>query len=83
MQREAHVAAEEEVLAQFNTSDLLRVVSGIQPAYRQVILLHYFEDLSITEIAEILSISAQLVRTRLHRARKLLRQVMEQEGVAK
>lgn len=44
---------------------------------REVIILHYYEDLSINEIAELLCFSPNTVKTRLHRARKQLKSLFE------
>jgi RNA polymerase sigma-70 factor (ECF subfamily) len=46
--------------------------------YRAVILLHDFQALTNPEIAEMLSCSVATVKIRLHRARKKLREALEQ-----
>lgn len=51
-------------------------VLQLPPLYRQVIALHYYADLSIGEVAEVLGVTEGTVRTRLHRARQQLRQSM-------
>lgn len=58
-----------------------QMVMALPPGYRQVILLHYYEELSVEEIAEVLGTSAGAVHTKLHRARKKLKGLMEKEGV--
>lgn len=40
---------------------------------REIIVLHYYEDLSIQEIATLLKINVNTVKTRLHRARTKLK----------
>lgn len=40
---------------------------------REIIILHYYEDLSIQEIANLLKINPNTVKTRLHRARTKLK----------
>ena len=47
--------------------------------YRSVILLHYVEGLSITEVAVILKESENNVRVRLHRALEKLRKLFHHE----
>ncbi len=50
----------------------------ILPVEQQLVLeLHYWEDLSPTELAEVLDIPAATARTRLFRARQALRAQME------
>ncbi len=47
---------------------------------REVIVMHWFEDLSFPEVAEILGLSVSAVKVRAHRGYKALRQALE-EGV--
>jgi len=56
-------------------------VMMLSPLYRKVMILHYYEDLSIKEIAHVLDISEDAVRTQLHRARKHFRALCEKEGL--
>lgn len=51
---------------------LHEAVVNLPAIYRQVLLLRDFEELSIAETAEALSISIASVKVRLHRARMLL-----------
>jgi RNA polymerase sigma-70 factor, ECF subfamily len=58
-----------------------RLVMELPPRYREMIVLHYYEDLSVEEMAEILGTSAGAVYTNLHRARKKLKERLEKEGM--
>jgi RNA polymerase sigma factor (sigma-70 family) len=56
---------------------LLRALRAL-PVEQQVLLeLHYWEDMSPTELAEVLDIPAVTARTRLYRARQALRERMD------
>lgn len=48
---------------------LLEALAGLTPPLREVLLLHAWGELSNDEIALALGLSAEAVRTRLHRAR--------------
>lgn len=48
------------------------VVDRLDRKYREVVLLHYFADLSVDEIARVLGRPAGSVKQRLHHARQLL-----------
>ncbi|MBQ3193280.1 MAG: sigma-70 family RNA polymerase sigma factor [Oscillospiraceae bacterium] len=53
-------------------------VMSLQPKYRVVVYLHYYEQYTTTEIADLLKISQTAVTTRLNRARQMLKaQLME------
>lgn len=49
-------------------------IGGLEPMYREVLLLRDVEGLSAAEVAEILGASVQAVKSRLHRARLALRE---------
>lgn len=53
------------------------LVDRLPESYRTVLLLSEFEELSNPAIAEILDVSLDTVKIRLHRARAALRQSME------
>lgn len=46
---------------------------------RSIMMLHYFQDLKIHEIAGLLGLKAGTIKVRLHRARQALRQVLSPE----
>jgi len=59
-------------------NDCIRgLVDGLPENYRTVLLLSEFEELANREIAEILGLSLETVKVRLHRARAALRKAME------
>jgi RNA polymerase sigma factor (sigma-70 family) len=56
---------------------LLEVLRQL-PVEQQILLeLHYWEDMEIADLAEVFETPQATIRTRLHRARKLLREKME------
>lgn len=48
-------------------------IANLPPKYKEVILLHYYQELKLSEIAEILGESEATIKTRLKRARDMLR----------
>lgn len=52
------------------------IIDALDKKYRQVIVLYYVEGFRTKEIAHILGIPEASVRTRLARARKILREVL-------
>lgn len=54
-------------------------VKALPDSLRAPVVLFYYEDLPVSEIADILALSPGAVKTRLSRARVLLRMRMEQE----
>lgn len=50
--------------------------------YRDVMLAHYHDDLGLQEIADKFALSESAVRSRLHRARSRLREILEGTSIA-
>ena len=57
-----------------------QAVRKLKPTDRAVIYLFYYEGYSTGEIAGMLRVSQSTVTSRLHRARKKLKEQLEQEG---
>lgn len=57
---------------------LMRAIEELPEIYRSVVLLRDMEELSTEETAEVLEISTDTVKTRLHRGRLALRQHLDQ-----
>lgn len=63
--------------------DLERMERGLgrlPPIEREILTLFYLQELTIDEAAAVLAIPAGTVKSRLHRARRLLRCELEKEG---
>lgn len=54
-------------------SDVYFAVQSLPSKYRTVIHLFYYEDMSVNDIAECLSIKENTVKSQLHRGREMLR----------
>ena len=52
-------------------------ISTLSPKYREVLVLHYFEDMSYKDIADILKVQTGTVGVRLKRAKEALRRTIE------
>ena len=58
---------------------LTRAVYALPGKYREVVVLHYMQDMKLREIAALLHIPENTVSTRLRKARKLLGEALEGE----
>ena len=59
---------------------LRQALAGLRPQLRSAVVLHYFEDKSYQEIAEILEVPIGTVGTLIHRGRNALRAVLAPGG---
>lgn len=60
---------EESALRNEERDEVQAAVNHLDPAYRVPLILRYWHDLSYTEIAEVMGLTVQAVKSRLHRAR--------------
>lgn len=72
-------------LQQSETEDILNKIAieaslnNLQEELREVIILYYFQELKLTEIAEALQISLPLVKYRIKQAKKRLEKLLREE----
>lgn len=59
------------------TGDLFEFVCQLEERFREVIILYYFEEFKVKEIANILEITEGTVKSRLSRARLKLKRYLE------
>ncbi|HYG77468.1 MAG TPA: sigma-70 family RNA polymerase sigma factor [Planctomycetota bacterium] len=55
-------------------------IQSLDEKYREVLILRYQEELSYEKIAEILELPVSTIETRIHRAKKMLREKLERKG---
>src|SRR5579862_6266010 len=69
--------AETSAAASERDARVRRALAELPPGYRDVVALHYHQDLGLHEIAALLATTESAVRSRLHRARSRLRAILE------
>lgn len=75
------VAESTDDVGVFEDADLVRAgLAKLRVADREVLVLHFLDDLSVAETAEVLGIPPGTVKSRLHRAKRALRAAIEPEG---
>ncbi len=57
--------------------DVVKQITALPSRYKTVVILHYYNDYSVEEIAKILKISKSAVKMRLKRSRELLKIQLE------
>lgn len=65
----------------FENEPVMKGIKSLKEDSKKVILLYYYEDLSVKDIAEILKISEGTVKSRLARARGKLSEMLKSGGM--
>lgn len=58
----------------------LELLAELEPPHRSVLLLHFLEDFSLEQIAEITSANPGTVKSRMHYAKRALRKLLEEKS---
>ena len=70
------VADDDEAIHREDVLDLKDAIMKLKPEYQEAITLFYINDMSVKEIAAILETTENVVKLRLTRARKKLRELL-------
>lgn len=66
---------EEQTLDQDENSKLLKAIWALPLKYREVFLLHYYQDLSLQEISHAIALPLATVKTRLFRGKEKIKRM--------
>ena len=78
--QESKENVEHTVIQQDEDDRLAEKVMQLPVLYREVIYLFYFEELTIKEVAQVLAIKSNTVKTRLRKGKALLKEQLEVQG---
>jgi RNA polymerase sigma-70 factor (ECF subfamily) len=75
-QYEEFVEAEEPSFANEDAAAIHQALSEISLPHREVLVLHFLEDLSMAEIATVVGCSEGTVKSRIHYAKRAMKEVL-------
>ena len=78
-QLEGSLNAEEPSFDKEDAAAIHHALSRLGIKHREVLVLHFLEDLSIAEIAQVADCSEGTVKSRLHYAKRQMKQLLEGE----
>ena len=74
-----HEAAPSDILiTREQEAEFMKLLNKLPPPQRSVLLLHFLEDFSLEEIAEITGAQHGTVKSRMHYAKRALRKLLEE-----
>ena len=69
-----------DVSSTLNAEELHWGLSQLSPSHSECLILHFLEGFSLEEVADIVGVAPGTVKSRLHYAKKALREVLEKEA---
>ena len=67
-------SAEQSLLAKEVAEKMMTQIACLTPKYKEILILYYYQELTMEEIAEVLSINMNTVKSRLLRAKAKLKE---------
>lgn len=74
-------STEKTVIDQYNNAELKDTIFSLPKMYREVVYLYYYESLTTEEIAKVLDIPMNTVKTRLRRAKQKLEPIIKEAEI--
>ena len=71
-------AQEESIEQREEKAELMRAIQKLPAPFKETILLHYYQDMGISEIAQMLNLPEGTISSRLSRARKKLESLLKE-----
>lgn len=79
---EVQAAEDERPFSKDEVIDLRDAIEKLKPEYKEVILLFYMNDMTVKQISEIIDENENVVKIRLMRARKKLKEFLGEEELS-
>jgi RNA polymerase sigma-70 factor, ECF subfamily len=76
VEMEGFQEAEEPSFAEEDAAAIHQALSQISLRHREVLVLHFLEDLSMAEIAEVVGCSEGTVKSRMHYAKRAMKEIL-------
>ena len=74
------VSPEEIVLTHDSTDKISQIIEQLPAIYRDVFMLHYYYNLSVSDISLLLKANLETIKKRLIRAKKQIAEKLKREG---
>ena len=74
-------STEKTVLDKYNNEEIKDTIFSLPKVYREVVYLYYYDSLTTEEIANVLDVSVNTVKTRLRRAKQRLESMIKEAEV--
>jgi RNA polymerase sigma-70 factor, ECF subfamily len=72
---------EEIVTTQAENLEFIKKILSLPVKYREILLLFYYKEFSVQEISQILNLGENTIKSRMHRGREKLQQILSSDGV--
>lgn len=75
-------SAEEQFINEQTSSSMIEQIAKLPTKYKEVLILYYYQQLTMTEISEILNVNINTIKSRLLRGKKILQNKLERSDTS-
>lgn len=73
-------SSEEQFINEQSSRNMIEQIANLPTKYKEVLILYYFQQMSMTELSEILNVNINTIKSRLLRGKKMLQNKMERSN---
>ncbi len=73
---------EEKLIEGLQNSSVISLIQRLRDKYKEVLILYYYQDLKVEDICSIINEPQGTIKSKLHRGRNMLKDMLLKEGVS-
>ena len=73
---------EEKLVEGLQNSSVISLIQRLPDKYKEVLVLYYYQDLKVEDICSVLNEPSGTIKSKLHRGRNMLKEMLLKEGVS-
>lgn len=73
---------EEKLIEGLRNSSVISLIQRLPDKYKEVLILYYYQDLKVEDICSIINEPQGTIKSKLHRGRNMLKDMLLKEGVS-
>jgi len=73
---------EEKLIEGLQNSSVISLIQRLPDKYKEVLILYYYQDLKVEDICSIINEPQGTIKSKLHRGRNMLKDMLLKEGVS-
>nr|WP_255723510.1 sigma-70 family RNA polymerase sigma factor [Sporosarcina sp. ACRSL] len=75
-------SSEEQFINEQSSRSMIEQIAKLPTKYKEVLILYYYQQLTMTEISEILNVNMNTIKSRLLRGKKILQNKLERSNAS-
>ena len=73
-------SAEDQFMTEQNSRNMIEEIANLPSKYKEVLILYYYQQMSMNEISDILNVNINTIKSRLLRGKKILQNKLERSN---